>query len=217
MDEPVINVAIYGESTLPESMVTEGGNPNRRFTIVFALFHIRIGQRQILIDAGCDTMPGFEMKNFISPPAAFEKIGVRADDITDIIITHAHHDHIDGVRHFINAVVYIQEDEYGAGRSYIPDGMRVHTFSEQCDVCGITVLRIGGHSIGSCIARLTKNGRTYVFCGDECYLRICLEKQIPTGSSYCPEKSRLFVKTYGGDEYITVLSHDPELHDGEIP
>lgn len=217
MDEPVINVAIYGESTLPESMVKEGGEPNRRFPIVFALFHIRIGQRQILIDAGCDTMPGFEMKNFISPPAALEKIGVRADDITDIIITHAHHDHIDGVRHFKNAVVYIQEDEYGEGRSYIPDDMRVHTFSEQCDVCGITVLRIGGHSIGSCIARLIKNGRTYVFCGDECYLRMCLEKQIPTGSSYCPEKSRLFVKTYGGAEYVTVLSHDPELHDGEIP
>lgn len=214
--EPVINAVIYGESTLPESMVIKDGLASRFFPIVFAFFHIRIGQRQILIDAGCDTMPGFDMKNFVSPATALKKIGVSADDITDVIITHAHHDHIDGLRHFAKAQLYIQEDEYKAGRSYVPDCMCVHTFLERCDVCGITVEKIGGHSVGSCIAKLMRNGKCYVFCGDECYLRMCLEQKNPTGNSYCLEKSKLFVETYCGEEYLTILSHDPKLHDGEI-
>lgn len=215
--EPEIQVAIYGESTLPESMVIPGGSEEKRYPIVFALFHIRCGEKQILIDAGCDTMPGFDMKNFISPAAALERIGVQANEITDVVITHAHHDHIDGVRHFPNARIHIQEEEYQAGKSYIPEDFRVHVFQDRCTVgdC-VTVEKIGGHSKGSCIVKLMKNGVPYVFCGDECYLRLCLDRKIPTGTSCCPEISRNFVETYSSGAYRTVLSHDPEISDGQI-
>lgn len=215
--EPMVSAVIYGETTLPESMVKVGGDCEKRYPIVFGLYHIRAGDRQILIDAGCDTMPGFEMRNFISPKEALKKMGVRAEEITDVVITHAHHDHIDGVRHFENATIHIQEDEYREGKAYIPEHFRVHTFQEGCVVARcVEVEKIGGHSKGSCIAKLTVRGRKVVFCGDECYLRLCLAQRIPTGTSYCPEVSRRFVETYSNPAYCTLLSHDPEMKDGRV-
>lgn len=215
--EPIIHAVIYGETVLPESMVFLNGSEKMKYPIVLAVFHIRYGEKQILIDAGCDTMPGFEVKNFESPADALRRIQISPEEITDVIITHAHHDHIDGVRHFPNACIHIQKDEYEDGKKYIPEQFRVETFQNRCVVgeC-VTVEKVGGHSKGSCIARLTKDGVCYVFCGDECYLRLCLERQIPTGVSYCPENSQKFVETYGCKDYRTILSHDPELRDGQI-
>lgn len=209
---PTIRTAIYGRSALPESDVIQGGSAEVRYPIVFAVFLITCGERQILIDAGCDTMPNFIMEDFISPADALLKIGVKADEITDIIVTHAHHDHIDGVRHFKNAVIHIQEDEYAEGKKYIPDGQRVELFSESCIVGEtVTVEKIGGHTVGSCIAKVNIDGTTFVFCGDECYLRLCLERGVPTGYSFCLEKSLRFVEEYSSERYRTIVSHDPEL------
>lgn len=215
--EPIVSSVVYGETTLPEDMVKVGGDCEKHYPIVFGLYHIRAGEKQILIDAGCDTMPGFEMRNFISPKEALKTIGVRAEKITDVVITHAHHDHIDGVRHFPNAVIHIQEDEYQDGKAYIPDGFRVHTFQERCIVADcVEVEKVGGHSKGSCIAKLTMDGEHVVFCGDECYLRLCFEEKVPTGTSCRPEISRKFVETYASDAYRTLLSHDPEMKNGRI-
>lgn len=209
---PEISAVVYGESILPESMVFAGGSRDVKYPIVFAIYHIRAGERQILVDAGCDTMPGFEMRNFVSPATALEGIGVKPEQITDVIVTHAHHDHIDGFRHFLGAVVHIQEDEYQAGKRYIPENSRVERFRDSCTVAGLEVIKIGGHSGGSCIVK----AGNVVFCGDECYLRACLDRKIPTGASFCPEKSRAFVETYSDPKYRTLLFHDPEVKTGRI-
>lgn len=57
-------------------------------------------------------MPGFEMQNFKSPVLALEEKGVQAKDITDVILTHAHHDHIEAVRYFENALIHIEREAY---------------------------------------------------------------------------------------------------------
>ena len=54
----------YANSTLPESYVFDGGKEDKRIPIIFSIFLIEINGRKILVDAGCDTMPGFEMQNF---------------------------------------------------------------------------------------------------------------------------------------------------------
>ena len=50
------------------------------------------------------------------------------DEITDVIITHAHHDHIEAVKHFEKAILHISSEELEAARKYIPKNMNLCVF-----------------------------------------------------------------------------------------
>ena len=106
----------YGNSVLPESMIFENGAENKFRPIIFRIYLLKTENRFILVDAGCETMPGFDMREFIGPVNALNNIGISPEEITDVIITHAHHDHIECVKYFKNAAIYIQKDEYEAGK-----------------------------------------------------------------------------------------------------
>lgn len=200
----------YGESTLPESMVFAGGDKIKRRDIIFSVCLVRDGDRLVLLDAGCETMPGFDMKNFIGTAEALAREGVLPEDITDVIVTHSHHDHIECVKYFKNATVHIERDEYESGRKYIPDGFSVNVFSGKFDVTeNIKIVKIGGHSKGSCIVEIKDGDKNRIFAGDECYLRECLTRKIPTGASFCPDASEKFVRDYGGENSrAVILAHD---------
>ena len=199
----------YGKSVLPESWIFQNGAENKLRPIVFRVYLIKTENRLVLADACCETMPGFVMTDFIGTVKALRNIGVKADEITDLIITHAHHDHIECAKYFKNAVIYIQKDEYEAGKGYLSENLKIHTFDEEMQICdGIKAVKIGGHSKGSSIVEITDSDKKYIIAGDECYMRDCLTKQIPTGSSCNPEKSRSFIKKYGVEEYTVFLCHD---------
>ena len=199
----------YGKSILPESMIFQGGAEDKFRPIVFMIYLIKTEKQLILVDAGCETMPGFDMRDFIGPVKALEKIDIKPEDITDVIITHAHHDHIECVSRFKNAVIYIQRDEYESGKGYLAEGMNIKLFDDEIQVSdSVKAVKIGGHSKGSCIVEVTDDKKTYIISGDECYLRECLDKKIPTGTSYCPEKSRKFIEKYSSGEYTVLLCHD---------
>lgn len=199
----------YADSTIPESWVFEGGSPDVRVPISFVVYLLKAGDRRILVDAGCETMPGFDMRGFISPVEALRKVGVAAEEITDLILTHAHHDHIEAVNRFPNAVVYIQQDELPKGSKYIPETQKVCTFENEMLVADAArAVCIGGHSTGSSVVECLLDGQPCVICGDECYSSQCFERMIPTGSSQCPEKSRAFLQTYA-EGYRRFLCHDP--------
>jgi glyoxylase-like metal-dependent hydrolase (beta-lactamase superfamily II) len=72
--------------------------------------------KNILVDAGFrnegDGPKGFELVNYIRPDSALAKVGLKAGDITDIILSHPHWDHIDGVGLFPNAHLWIQKEDY---------------------------------------------------------------------------------------------------------
>ena len=102
----------YAKSKLPESMIFPFGEKSKSRDIAFKVFLIKENEKLILVDAGCETMPGFDMKDFIGPVTALKNIGISPKEITDVIITHAHHDHIECVKYFENAVIHIQKDEY---------------------------------------------------------------------------------------------------------
>ena len=199
----------YGRSVLAEGMIFQGGAGDKFRPIVFMIYLIKAQNRLILADAGCETMPGFDMRDFIGSVKALEKLNIKPEDITDVIITHAHHDHVECVSRFKNAVIYIQRDEYESGKGYFAEGMSIKLFDDEIQICpDVKAIKIGGHSKGSCIVEITDNGETYIIAGDECYLQECLDKRIPTGSSYCPEKSHEFIEKYRSPEYTVMLCHD---------
>ena len=209
MKTPEIIPVEYGRSVLAESMIFQGGAEDIFRPIVFMIYLIKVQDRLILADAGCETMPGFDMHDFIGPVKALEKMNIKPEDITDVIITHSHHDHVECVSRFKNAVIYIQRDEYESGRRYFAEGMSVRLFDDEIQICpDVKAIKIGGHSKGSCIVEIAENREKYIIAGDECYMRECLDKRIPTGSSYCPKKSREFIEKYSGSEYTVMLCHD---------
>ena len=120
----------YGKSVLPESMIFQNGAENKFRPIVFMIYLIKAENRLILADAGCVPMPGFDMHNFIGPIKALEKLNIAPSDITDVIITHAHHDHIECVKYFENARIYIQCDEYESGKNYFAASADVRLFDD---------------------------------------------------------------------------------------
>ncbi len=84
-------------------------------------FSFVLAQREghnLLIDTGfmqedpCNGFPRkFGIPTWISPLRLLAEMGLRADDITDIVITHAHFDHMGSIAEFPNAHIYIQKSE----------------------------------------------------------------------------------------------------------
>ncbi len=199
----------YAKSKLPESMIFPFGDKNKNRDIVFRVFLIKENEKLILVDAGCETMPGFDMVDFIGPVTALKNIGISPKEITDVIITHAHHDHIECVKYFENAVIHIQKDEFEYGKTYIPSELKLNLFDDEFSVTeNIKAINIGGHSIGSCIIEIYKDKKIYVVSGDECYLRENLTQKIPTGSSFNKQKSEQFILKYSDTKYEVLLCHD---------
>jgi len=199
----------YGESTLPESMIFLDGDKDRVRNIVFMVYLIKTEGKLILVDAGCETMPGFVMRDFIGPIEALRRIGISPDEISDVVITHSHHDHIECVKYFENATVHIEEGEYELGKDYIPDGFEVNAFRGSFPLCsGVDIIKIGGHSTASCIVEIRSDDKTFVITGDECYLRECLTEKIPTGSFADAKASAEFIEKYSDSKYDVLLCHD---------
>lgn len=84
--------------------------------------------KNILVDAGfLNDLPDaadFNVVKYTRPDSALLKLGIKPGDITDIILSHPHWDHIDGISLFPNAHVWIQKDDYGyfVGGAWQKDG-----------------------------------------------------------------------------------------------
>lgn len=157
----------FADTYLPESWIFEGGFENKNVPIIFSFFLLKTKERNILIDVGCEDSGMLE--NFIHPITELSRHGICSEDITDIIITHAHFDHIECVKYFSNAVVYIQEKEYARGLGYLKNNRYITTFENEIEVCeGLSVIKIGGHTAGSSIVKCKTQHKTIIFCGDEC-------------------------------------------------
>ncbi len=201
----------YAESVFGEDYIFYKGRKDVFLPIDFTIFLFEVGERRILVDVGCDTMPGWDMRHFESPAVILERAGIACESITDVIITHSHHDHIDAIRHFGNAVVYIQEDEYKLCSSYFPDGMKILKFVDELEVAGgIKSVKIGGHSIGSCIVEFPMGEKIGVISGDEIYYKCRLDEAKGEDADKCSP----FVRKYSDDKYEVFVMHQPMYLDG---
>lgn len=84
--------------------------------------------KNILLDAGflndIEDAKDFAVVNYVRPDSMLLKLGLKAGDITDIILSHPHWDHIDGLNLFPNAHVWIQKEDfnYFVGGAWQKDG-----------------------------------------------------------------------------------------------
>ncbi|HET7265172.1 MAG TPA: MBL fold metallo-hydrolase [bacterium] len=170
-----------------------------RLTLGLNLAFVRLGAHSILIDPGCDDPSSVWSREFAAKwpgltrtdgvEAALRHLGVSPDDITHVLITHAHEDHYAGVAmergnaltlRFQNArhVVGRRDWEEHPSRSQ-PDSplnqrlglaarRRVlETVDHEREVePGVTMYASPGETPGHCTVRITSRGKRFYYLGD---------------------------------------------------
>ena len=94
----------------------KGGPKTDSVKFNFMVWLIKGNGKNILVDAGflndIEDAKEFKVVNYTRPDSAMAKLGLKPGDITDIIFSHPHWDHIDGVSLFPNAHIWIQKEDF---------------------------------------------------------------------------------------------------------
>jgi len=106
----------YGELVgYPVRNMVLGADTSRTIDAAMMVWVVRSPTRTILVDAGFyreEFLEAWNIRGFVKPSVAIEKLGIRPDKVTDIIVTHLHWDHVDGADLFPNANVWVQRAEF---------------------------------------------------------------------------------------------------------
>jgi len=189
----------YGESNL-----VLGGDPAHKIDLAFTVWLVRGGGRTVLVDSGFyrdKFIQQWKPVTYVRPTEALlNGLGVKPEDVTDIVISHSHWDHADGADLFPKATVWIQREEYAY---YIGDaGERLHTGGVDPDdakmfaalkaagrvklvdgddqeiLPGIRVYTGGKHTYQSQYAGVQTRSGTVVLASDNAYLYLNIEKHL---------------------------------------
>ena len=104
-----------------------GAPKDEKIDTIYAFWLIRGGGRNILFDSGFHRERWFKewtIKDYLRPGEAVKLAGVNPEEVTDIVISHAHWDHMGGIDLFPKAIVWIQKEEfrYYTGPAWQPGG-----------------------------------------------------------------------------------------------
>jgi glyoxylase-like metal-dependent hydrolase (beta-lactamase superfamily II) len=207
---PDYSIQAIRYATSPDVPVNElviGGPANEKVDIAMVVWLIRGGGRTILFDSGFhrDTfLKEFPMKDYLRPDLAVASAGVKPEDVTDVVISHAHWDHMGGLDLFPKATVWIQREEYRyyttdawqpggdhggidpedvqelvklntEGRVRLVDGDNVEIFP------GIRAYTGARHTYASQYLRVDGDP-PYVLASDNCYFYLNLSSRLPSAT-----------------------------------
>jgi glyoxylase-like metal-dependent hydrolase (beta-lactamase superfamily II) len=132
-----------------------GAPKDEKIDTVYALWLIRGGGRIILFDSGFHRERWFKewtIKDYLRPDDAVKLTGVKPEEVTDIVISHAHWDHMGGIDLFPKANVWIQKEEF---RYYTQDAWQAGGDHDGIDADDVQQL-----------VRLNTEGRIHLVDGD---------------------------------------------------
>jgi glyoxylase-like metal-dependent hydrolase (beta-lactamase superfamily II) len=130
VNSPEYSIVAIRLADSPGDRVAEmvmGAPPDERIDSIYAMWLIRGTGRNILFDSGFHRERWFKewtIKDYLRPDEAVKLAGVQPEEITDIVISHAHWDHLGGIDLFPKATVWIQKEEfrYYTGEAWQPGG-----------------------------------------------------------------------------------------------
>jgi len=139
----------FGLHSVPVSELAMGAPKKDTMNMFFMYWLIRGNNgKNILVDAGfLKDLDIFKQLNtifYIRPDSVLQELNIKPEEITDIILTHPHWDHIDGVSLFPQAHVWIQKEDYNyfVGQAWQKDGR--HQGFYKRDVDSMVSLNIAG-------------------------------------------------------------------------
>ena len=210
--KPVYEVYAIRYATLPDFPVADlvsGAEKSRKLDLAMMIWLVRGGGHTVLVDTGFyheRFFKDYQLTNFIKPSEAVAKLGVKPEEVTDIVITHMHWDHADGADLFPNARIWIQKEEleYYAGEAWetkdTSDGIDtqdllgfvrlntegrvglVHGDAQEI-LPGVTCYTGGKHTYQSQYVGVNTAGGIVILASDNMYLYENLEKHVPIGET----------------------------------
>jgi glyoxylase-like metal-dependent hydrolase (beta-lactamase superfamily II) len=220
----------------PVSSLVAGAEKDRKLDISMMVWLIRGGGHTILVDAGFyrpQFLKSWTLRDFARPDEAVATAGVKADDVTDVIVTHAHWDHADGTDLFPKAQVWIQKDEYTyyTGAAWQPGGKhggidpddvqmlvkvntggRLHLVDGDQEILpGIRVYVGGRHTFQSQYVSVPTRAGTVVIASDNMYLYENLEKHAAIAQTFDPASNIAAQDRMRVIGKIIVPGHDPAV------
>ena len=203
----------------------------------------RATRRTVLVDAGFyrdKFLTRWKPATYMKPTEALAALGVRPEDVTDIVVSHVHWDHLDGVDLFPSARVWIQRAEMehytndsGAvlDRAIDPDDAKMLAALSRARrvqlvdgdstqiIPGITVFTGGKHTFESQYVAVraqlagSRTG-TVVLASDNAYLYENLERRRPiaqTLDSVSNVRAQARMLTMASERRLVVPGHDGEV------
>ena len=223
------------------SSLVAGADPARTVDIPFMIWVLKGPDgRNVLVDAGSYHGSVFErwtLTDVVKPSEAIVSVGLKPDDITDVVITHVHWDHVNGVDLFPKARVWIQRAEY---EHYVDDEGKPRDLAIAADdasmlagirnagrltlvdgdareiVPGITVYTGGKHTYAAQYVGVRTSAGTVVVASDNVYLYENLEKRQPSAQTGDPAADlRVQERMLGlaSSPRLIVPGHDPAVFD----
>jgi len=229
---------------LPQFRVSgliSGADPARRLDIPVMVWLLKGSNgKRILIDSGFyrqKFLDQWKPQNFRSPADAVASAGVRPEEITDIIISHAHWDHVDGADLFPKATVWIQREEYAYYTGDAWQARNTHGGIDEDDMLallkintqgrlkfvngddqeilpGIRCYTGGKHTWQSQYVGVQTAGGTAVFASDNVYLYENIDKHLPIAQTLDAAsnlKAQDRIKTLVANSSLIVPGHDPAV------
>jgi len=230
-------------ATLPGFPVAElvkGADPSRKLDIAMMIWLVKGNGRNILVDSGFyhdRFFKDWQVKDFTKPSDTLSRIGLKPEDITDVIVTHMHWDHADGMDLFPNARIWVQKDElsYYAGEAW--QSKDTHGGIDKDDVLtlvklntqgrvglvngdaqqilpGITCYTGGKHTYQSQYVGVETAAGAVVLASDNMYLYENLDKHVPiaaTLDSASNLRAQDRMRQIAARPSLIIPGHDPEV------
>ena len=227
-------------ANFPVSGLVAGADRSRRMDIAMMVWLVEGNGHHILVDSGFYRdrfMQQWKPADYVKPSEVIARAGLKPEDITDIVVTHLHWDHADGVDLFPKARTWIQKDEleYYAGTAWQARG--THGGIDPDDVLALVKLNTEGrvalvngdaqeilpgiacytggkHTYASQFVTVNTAAGTVVLASDNLYLYENLDKHVPIAQTLDAEsnlRAQDRMKQLAADPRLIVPGHDPAV------
>jgi glyoxylase-like metal-dependent hydrolase (beta-lactamase superfamily II) len=228
-------------ANFPVSSLVAGADRARRLDIAMMIWVLKgIDGRIAIVDSGFHReqyFRQFTVKDYIKPSDAIAPLGIKPEDVSDLLITHMHWDHAGGIDLFPAARVWIQKDEYDYYTGEAWQGARTHGGIDADDVLeivkrntqgkvsfvrgdddtslsGVTFGIGGKHTWASQFVTVQTRTATVVLASDNMYLDENLEKHQPVAQTLDAAsnlRTQERMRSLASDTKFLVPGHDPAV------